>query len=89
MTLFFRYCGGCNPCYDRCKAAQLIRNSLPEQFDQEANSVDGCILLCGCFSACAKIPPEYKDKRIWLSRSQEDVLNIIKELKTLKQEAQQ
>jgi len=51
-----KYCGGCNPLYERVDLVQKVHSSLKDRFlflrhDQE--NLHGLILVSGCPRACA------------------------------------
>ncbi len=51
-----RYCGGCNPRYDRLAALRRLQEALPQHRWEAAAPGAGqslCILVCGCEVACA------------------------------------
>ena len=53
-----RYCGGCNPRYDRVAAVQKLRTLFPDvEFTtaQSGEKYEGVVVVCGCYSACAGI----------------------------------
>jgi len=50
-----KYCGGCNPEYDRVKTAKMIANQLKdvaELVDYRNSDVDSYLLITGCKTAC-------------------------------------
>ena len=52
-----RYCGGCNPRYDRVAAVNKLKSLLPEMaFEsvQPDHDYDSVVVVCGCDAACAK-----------------------------------
>ena len=58
MKIGVKYCGGCNPSFDRIAAAEKIK----ERFKEEAEFVsytdpdaEFIIVLMGCSSACADL----------------------------------
>lgn len=51
-----KYCGGCNPRYDRVELVNNIKNSFKEYYFSEVK--DNCsavILICGCNARCIDI----------------------------------
>ncbi|MCD8232627.1 MAG: hypothetical protein LUD14_12630 [Clostridiales bacterium] len=61
MTVNIRFCGGCNPRYDRgAFARRLIRDYPNLTFIYNAETdTDAVILLCGCSAACARVPESF------------------------------
>ena len=56
MKVRVKYCGGCNPRYDRRAVAKSLAKTLPEAEFLETHMdgpVDFVAVLCGCPSACA------------------------------------
>ncbi len=55
MKVAIKYCGGCNPKYDRLEIARRLQHDFPEvdlvrAGDEEADIV---AVVCGCPVACA------------------------------------
>ncbi len=61
MTVNIRFCGGCNPHYNRGDFARRLIETYPQlHFIYNAEEdTDAVILLCGCTAACARVPEEY------------------------------
>ncbi len=56
MKIGMKFCGGCNPAYDRIAAADIVRNSLSgiaEFVSSEDKDADLVLVFMGCSSACA------------------------------------
>lgn len=59
-----RYCGGCNPRYDRVAAVERMRARLPAVELRPAGPGERAVLVvCGCPARCAgvqdlEVPPE-------------------------------
>lgn len=53
--VLLRYCGGCNPRYDRVAAVENVKKQFPElvfcPYDPDEN---GCaaLIVCGCTARC-------------------------------------
>lgn len=53
-----KYCGGCNPRYDRAALARRLQSACPEsRFHAAAPGVvyDVLVVLCGCSARCADL----------------------------------
>lgn len=51
-----RYCGGCNPRYDRVAAVEQIRVRLPElELRPAAPGQRTVLVVCGCPARCADV----------------------------------
>ncbi|OGP80285.1 MAG: hypothetical protein A2V86_11645 [Deltaproteobacteria bacterium RBG_16_49_23] len=51
-----KYCGGCNPTYERVEMFQRIQSRLKDQllfFRYDEPDIDLMVLLSGCHRACA------------------------------------
>jgi 4-hydroxybutyrate CoA-transferase len=51
-----KYCGGCNPSYERVEIVQRAKSQLNHQFHfvhHDQPDIDAVILICGCQRACA------------------------------------
>lgn len=52
-----KYCGGCNPRYDRKAVTEKLRAAFPEtefvEIGDDGREFDHVIVLCGCPAACA------------------------------------
>lgn len=56
MKIGIKYCGGCNPHYDRTREVQKFIKKFPNHtftFNPEQDPCDICLLVCGCMTACA------------------------------------
>ncbi|MEK6653572.1 MAG: hypothetical protein AABY92_00250 [Thermodesulfobacteriota bacterium] len=59
ISLGVRYCGGCNPAYDRIKLVEQIREKLQVALGEEVSlalrgtQADTAIVVCGCPVCCA------------------------------------
>ena len=59
-----KYCGGCNPQYERVEMIQRVQCLVGDGFlflrhDQEG--LDGLIMVNGCFRACAMKDPKQQE----------------------------
>ena len=56
MIVQVKYCGGCNPRYDRMEFLQHLMNTFPEiEFRTgAAGQVTAGLVICGCDTACAE-----------------------------------
>lgn len=53
MMIGIKYCGGCNPRYDRTALAARLKADLPHaQIVGAGDRQDYVVVLCGCSSAC-------------------------------------
>lgn len=57
MIVQVRYCGGCNPRYDREALLERLTKAFPEiEFrTQPGSAPDAGMVICGCDAACAEV----------------------------------
>ncbi|HYF84069.1 MAG TPA: hypothetical protein VEB00_13695 [Clostridia bacterium] len=81
-----KYCGGCNPNYDRKGIVNVIDKKLDINLAayDENEIPDVTLVICGCSSDCIKID-EYKSKYgTMLISSPEQIEEVIKYIKSVK-----
>jgi len=57
MKVGIKYCGGCNPRYDRVSEVEKLKKKFPGiaiTYAKEEEVYDWVILVCGCSAACLK-----------------------------------
>lgn len=66
-----RYCGGCNPRYDRVAAVERLRTQFPDlELRPAASGQEAVLVVCGCPARCADISG-LNGRLVWLcSQSQ-------------------
>ncbi len=66
-----RYCGGCNPRYDRVAAVERLRAQLPDlKLCPAAPGQEAVLVVCGCPARCADVSG-LNGRLVWLcSQSQ-------------------
>ncbi len=55
LKIGIKFCGGCNPFYERMATVKKYINEHPEyefEFVREENEYDVIILVCGCMCRC-------------------------------------
>ncbi|EDS73453.1 hypothetical protein NE604_04840 [Anaerofustis stercorihominis] len=78
MKVFIKYCGGCNPRYDRVKEVDNFKSKYKDiefTYDYD-NDVEICLIICGCNSACADISFIDKNKKTYIIKSKYELENI-------------
>ena len=88
-----RYCGGCNPRYDRVTFVQRLEKLLPEyRFEpfQPGERYDAALVVCGCKNMCANtsditVPPA----QIFTVNAFDNLLPVRDKLKRLAREEEQ
>ncbi|MDO4490773.1 MAG: hypothetical protein Q4B85_06890 [Lachnospiraceae bacterium] len=61
MKIGVKFCGGCNPSYDRGEAYNNYRKLFPEHTYETVSlqsSYDRILVICGCDKACLR---EYRE----------------------------
>ena len=54
MNIYVKYCGGCNPRYDREAFVNELKERLPQhKFSENHEDPDASMIVCGCSCACA------------------------------------
>ena len=74
-----KYCGGCNPLYDRVQAVESVRKRLKDKIElvsHEDREAEGTLVVAGCPTACVDLKP-FEGRSIWVVRSLQDVERFI------------
>ena len=80
LRVGIKYCGGCNPEYDRVAIVDHIKQSLRDEIEivrPESEDVDLILSVNGCSTACADLKP-YEHLKIHTITSIEDSDKFIK-----------
>ena len=69
MNRAVKYCGGCNPRYDRVAAVRALEAQLGEALPAAQPGVrsDELYVICGCTSQCADVSYLSARKLIWIT----------------------
>lgn len=61
MTVNIKYCGGCNPRFDRAEIVRRLKEKFPfhTYLINTRESTDAVVILCGCSAACADVTDCY------------------------------
>jgi hypothetical protein len=84
MRIGLKYCGGCNPHYDRVALVRRIEKRLEgrvEFVSPESDDVDLILAVQGCSTACADLSP-FQGMKIRVITDITDAENFILEMKT-------
>ena len=81
MKIGIKYCGGCNPTYDRTNVVSILKKYIGHDHSVETAKqgeiYDVVVILCGCASACANHQNlEAKYEKVYIT-SESDTLNLI------------
>ncbi len=85
LLVGIKFCGGCNPRYNRGKILNQLRedfkNTITFETASESQLYEGLIVLCGCSSCCASYD-NFKTNRkpilIWDEKQYNDIVETIK-----------
>ncbi|MBW2117242.1 MAG: hypothetical protein JRF53_02605 [Deltaproteobacteria bacterium] len=80
LRVGIKYCGGCNPEYDRIEVVDHIKKSLQDKIEivrPESEDVDLILSVNGCSTACADLKP-FEDLKIYTITSLKDSNKFIK-----------
>lgn len=87
MKIFVKYCGGCNPRYDKAELVGKLRNDLPgHSFSETYDDPDVSLIVCGCPSACADkstAAAPYGMFTIWKSEAADDFKEFLMDAERL------
>lgn len=79
LKIGVKYCGGCNPLYDRVALVKSIEQKLQGKAVFVAAGTEGVDLILaveGCSTACADLSP-FRDARVWMIIAPEDASNFL------------
>lgn len=80
MSLVVKYCGGCNPLYDRVKLVKEISEILGvEPRYDEPKSGDICLLVSGCSRECLAKPEGVPTVQVSSYEPPSEIVKKIKE----------
>jgi hypothetical protein len=74
-----KYCGGCNPLYDRVQAVVSVRKRLKDKIElvsYEDRDAEGTLVVTGCPTACVDLKP-FVGHPIWVVTSLRDVERFV------------
>lgn len=81
MDIYVKFCGGCNPRFDRMEFASRLEENFPEHsFQKEYKDPDISLVICGCPSACAgraDAAAPYGTCTLWSSDSYDEACRFI------------
>ena len=82
LKIGLKYCGGCNPDYDRVAVKDQIEKSLKDKIlfvSPESDDKEMILAIEGCKIACADLS-HFRGLKIWKITSVEDAEEFIKVL---------
>jgi len=72
-----RYCGGCNPRYDRVTTGTKLKEEI-EKMDIEGEGIT--LVICGCTAACVYKRKDKENPLVFKITSEEDAQAVLKRL---------
>ena len=82
LRVGLKYCGGCNPEYDRVAVKTQIEKSLQDKVlfvSLESDDKEMILAILGCKIACADLSV-FQGMKIWKVTSVEDAKKFIKDI---------
>ena len=79
MRICIKYCGGCNPLYDRVALVKQIEDSLKGRVEfvlPGAENIDLIMAVQGCRTACADLS-DFQGLQIWSITKIEDAAKFV------------
>lgn len=85
MIINVKYCGGCNPRYERLNIVENLKKRFPEMTIcfGEAKEADAAVIICGCSAACADVNGCYGSYGrfvIWKETAQKDLYDFLENI---------
>ena len=83
LRVGIKYCGGCNPEYDRVAIVDNIKQSLQDEIEivrPESEDVDLILSVNGCSTACADLK-SFENLKIHTITSMEDSNKFIRAIR--------
>ncbi len=85
MTIGIKYCGGCNPHYDRVSAVRKLEDALKDkdvQFQtyEDGSAYDSCLIVKGC-TRCVDLEQKITGyQQLYVAAAEEDFDPILKDI---------
>lgn len=79
MIIGVKYCGGCNPIYNRGRQVELLKHEFPEhefRTPSQGKTCDIWLSVCGCPRACADVSGLIADKRLFILNSEKSFTGV-------------
>lgn len=88
MIVHVKYCGGCNPRYERAGIVENLKKRFPEMTVrfEDAKGADAAVIICGCSAACADVDGCYGSYGrfiIWKESAQKDLYDFLEEIEKI------
>jgi len=84
MLVGVKFCGGCNPRYDRGEALKIIKERMKGKADfvvaEEGGEYDYLLVIGGCTNCCASVSGYEAKKKLIRMWDENHIENIIQTL---------
>ncbi len=87
MIINVKYCGGCNPRYERSNVVERLKEHFPK-IDiryEKTDKADVAVIICGCPAVCADVNEyigAYGRFIIWKESAVKDLFEFLEDIKT-------
>lgn len=88
MVIGIKYCGGCNPRYNRKKIVELLEERFSHKFEaaDTEREYDMLVVICGCSSSCASYSQyNVKNRNIFMMNSEIDFDSAVSAISGIQQ----
>ena len=91
MMINVKYCGGCNPRYERSNIVKSLRERFPDidiHFDY-TDEAEAAVIICGCSAACADVSGylgSYGRFIIWKESAKEELFGFLEDIERKRKE---
>jgi len=78
-TARIKFCGGCNPGYDRVETAERIRRQLKNagyMIVTDKKEAEVLVVICGCACACADVSEIKCERKIMVTGPEKDAIIV-------------
>lgn len=85
LTIGVKYCGGCNPTYDRVALVKGIEERLRGKASlvrADSEGISLVMVVAGCATACADLSP-FEGLEVWVITSPEDAEPFIRHIEAM------
>ncbi len=83
VRIGLKYCGGCNPRYDRVQAVGYLRERLQgtvELVSYEDPDIAGVLVVAGCPTACVD-PEPFKERPVWVVTNRQQIEDFLEHMR--------
>lgn len=89
MTIYVKYCGGCNPRFDRAALLAQMESAVPkmEVTHNSQQRADAAVIICGCSAACTSREEAigtYGTFVVWQDKDLSALYEFLKQVESIK-----